>query len=197
MKYEQWLKNPIRFLAMTGHTIEKFTEILPDFIEIHDEYLSKYEMNGKYRTGIRKYIIYKNSPLNTHQERLLFIFSYLKLNPLQEAHADLFNMQQRQCNEFLHGLKVILDKTLSFLSVMPASSDSELQVKLSQVTAQEDQHLLHDGTEREIPRPQDPDDQKEYYSGKKKKHTVKNAVITNLSCVILFFESNGQCKSSR
>ena len=46
--------------------------------------------------------------------------------------------------------------------------------------------LIHDGTEREIPRPSDPELQKEYYSGKKKRHTVKNAVITCLAGFILF-----------
>lgn len=46
--------------------------------------------------------------------------------------------------------------------------------------------LIHDATEREIPRPSNPRLQKEYYSGKKKKHTVKNAVITCLAGFILF-----------
>ncbi len=90
MKYEQWLKNPIRFKAMTGYTIEKFEELLPAFTKIHDEYLSKYDLNGKARKGIRSYVIYKNSPLNSHQEQLAFILSYIKLNSLQESHADLF-----------------------------------------------------------------------------------------------------------
>jgi hypothetical protein len=186
MKYEQWLKNPIRFKAMTGYSIEQFEELLPTFIEIHDEYLSKYELNGKVRKGIRSFTIYQNSPLNSHQERLAFILSFLKLNPLQESHADLFLMQQKQCNEFIHGLRTILDKTLSCLSLLPASNDAALQLKLDQISAPQDKELFHDGTEREIPRPQDPDQQKEFYSGKKKKHTVKNAVITNASCVILF-----------
>lgn len=46
--------------------------------------------------------------------------------------------------------------------------------------------LSHDGTEREIPRPSDPDLQKEHYSGNKNKHTVKNAVITCMAGLILF-----------
>jgi len=46
--------------------------------------------------------------------------------------------------------------------------------------------LLHDGTEREIPRPVDVEVQKENYSGKKKKHTVKNGLIVNSICLILF-----------
>lgn len=186
MKYEQWLKNPSRFLAMTGYTIEHFDKLLPYFAGSHDAYLSKHHLNGSPRSGSRRYVIYSNSPLLTHAERLVFILSYLKLNPLQEAHADLFLMQQNQCNEFIHCFKIILDKTLSLLSMMPATTDAELQVKLASIKADEDKNLFHDGTEREIPRPVDKVAQEDNYSGKKKKHTLKNALITNMLCVVLF-----------
>jgi hypothetical protein len=46
--------------------------------------------------------------------------------------------------------------------------------------------LLHDGTEREIQRPADEEKQKEHYSGKKKKQTLKNAVIVTATCLIVF-----------
>ena len=95
MKYEQWLSNQIRFLSMTGYTIEKFNDLLPHFTEEHDLYLTKYDLKGKFRSGSRKYLIYHNSPLNSHSERLVFILSNLKLNPIQEAHADMFSMQQK------------------------------------------------------------------------------------------------------
>jgi hypothetical protein len=194
MKYEQWLRKPIRFLSMTGSTIEKFDTLLPHFTEIHNEYLSHYELSGKPRSGIRRFCIYKNSPLPTHEDRLAFILSYIKLNSIQEAHADLFQMEQQKCNEFIHGLKVILDKTLLFLGVMPASTNEQLQAVLNKIVVPQDKHLIHDGTEREIPRPQNDEDQKDFYSGKKKKHTVKNAVIVNLTCIILFLSPTVNAK---
>src|SRR5215475_4091840 len=43
----------------------------------------------------------------------------------------------------------------------------------------------HDGTERRIVRPQDPGEQQESYSGKKKDHTVKNVLLVNALLVIL------------
>ena len=173
MKHEQWLKNPIRFLAMTGYTIENFNALLPHFKDIHDTYLSKYDLQGKARSGARKYVMYQNSPLSSHAERLAFILSFLKLNPLQEAHADLFSMQQKQCNEFIHGLKVILDKTLTSLSVMPATTNEELQIKLAVMEGGEDKNLLHDGTEREIPRPQEAEAQKKIIVAKRKSISLK------------------------
>jgi hypothetical protein len=44
----------------------------------------------------------------------------------------------------------------------------------------------HDGTERRIVRPQDPPQQAECYSGKKKDHTVKNVLLVNALLTILF-----------
>ena len=50
--------------------------------------------------------------------------------------------------------------------------------------------FFHDGTERPIQRPKDPDAQKAHYSGKKKQHTVKNnLLITADSKVVLLTPS--------
>src|SRR5712691_13348944 len=46
--------------------------------------------------------------------------------------------------------------------------------------------FAHDGTERRIVRPQDPAEQTECYSGKKKDHTVKNVLLVNALLIILF-----------
>ena len=69
---------------------------------------------------------------------------------------------------------------------MPAQTDKELQLRLSEFCKEGEKVLLQDGTEREIPRPVDEEEQKEKYSGKKKKHTVKNALVISAACTILF-----------
>src|SRR5215468_10415487 len=46
--------------------------------------------------------------------------------------------------------------------------------------------FAHDGTARRIVRPQDPTEQHESYSGKKKDHTVKNVLLVNAPLIILF-----------
>lgn len=97
MKYEQWRKNAIRFVAMTGYSVEQFLELLPYFEQAHYAYFTKFQINGRRRTGARKFVLYANSPLPTVAERLAFILPFLKLNPLQEHHAALFGMEQKQC----------------------------------------------------------------------------------------------------
>jgi hypothetical protein len=186
MKYIDWKNKPNRFIAMTGYSVEAFEKLIPYFSEAHEDYLSKYNLNGKMRSGYRQYVMYKNAPLPSMEERLAFILSYIKLNPLQEQHADLFGIQQKQCYEFVHGLRAILHEALEYADCMPAQSDKELQLRLLEFAQKDEKVLLHDGTEREIPRPKDADEQKEKYSGKKKKHTVKNAVIISATCAVLF-----------
>jgi hypothetical protein len=186
MKYQEWQKKTNRFVAMTGYTEAKFRELLPYFKAAHDEYLSEYRMDGKRRRGLRAYTMYANSPLPCMEERLAFILSYLKLNPIQEAHADMFGIEQKQCYLLIHGLREILHRALEAAGSVPAQTDAELQEVLSVRRSEEDQILVHDGTEREVPRPQDEEAQQWKYSEKKKRHTVKNAVIIGCFCMALY-----------
>lgn len=100
---------------------------------------------------------------------------------MQEYHAACFGMDQKHCNTFVHSLNYILRLSLEAMGLVPAQTDKELSVRLCELS--KDGALLHDGAERKIPRPVvDPDKQKEQYSGKKKRHTVKNVVIITVSC---------------
>ena len=187
MNYSEHKDNPKSFRALTGLNHLQFSRLLPYFEAAHDDYLSEYEMNGKRRNGSRRFCIYRNSPLPTVADRLFFILVYLKNNPLQEYHAACFNMDQKHCNQFVHCLVHILGLGLEAMGLVPAQTDKELSERLTELSKESVQPvLLHDGTEREIPRPSDYEEQKEWYSGKKKRHTVKNAVIISLSCLMLF-----------
>lgn len=183
MKYDQWLKNPIRFLAMTGYRIEQFHFLLPFFEQAHQAHFKVFDLDGKRRTGMRKFVLYANSPLPTIEERLAFILSFLKLNPLQELHADLFGITQKQCSQFTHSLHKILQTALTNAGQMPCQDNETLQKVLAQG---KESVLFHDCTELEIPRPQDQEKQTDMYSGKKKKHTIKNAIISTALCVVLY-----------
>ena len=46
--------------------------------------------------------------------------------------------------------------------------------------------FFHDATERPIQRPKDVEVQQAYYSGKKKQHTVKNNLLINAACEVVF-----------
>lgn len=52
--------------------------------------------------------------------------------------------------------------------------------------------FIIDGTERPVNRPKDQEEQKEYYSGKKKQHTVKNNLITERGGKVVYLSGTIQ-----
>jgi len=190
MTYQELSKNERDFLAMTGYTIEEFAALLEHFKVIFAEYMSKYTLDGFKRMN-RKYVNYKNCPLATIEDKLLFILIYLKQNPTQTYHAKMFGMTQPKANKWIHTLLKILNLTLAHIEELPAREGEE-----TETFAGEDNYYWHDGTERPINRPKDNEEQKKFYSGKKKAHTIKNLLLTDIFCRIILLSTTYSGKTS-
>ena len=162
-------QTPRKFLAMTGYKVKEFEALVPYFRAEFEHHVAIYRLDGKKRTT-RRYSEYKNSPLPTIEDKLLFILIYLKQGSLQEAHATLFEMHQPNANTWIHLLHPILNQALATAGELPAREAQEFEQKLGS-SEQEDELGLRlyfqDGTERPITRPTDKERQKSYYSGKK------------------------------
>jgi len=116
-------------LALMSLTQEEFEILLPHFERAFQDHMSKWCIDGKPRST-RRYKTYKNCPLPTAEDRLLFVLSYMKSNPLQSKHGTLFGMVQCKVNTWLHILLPVLRKALSELGVAPSRSISELSERL-------------------------------------------------------------------
>jgi hypothetical protein len=160
VRYDKVKKSSTRILSLTGFTVEEFESLLPTFKCEWDEYYAHFTLEGK----VRQRISYnrKTSKIPLIGDKLLFILSYLKNNPLQEYHGECFDMTQPQCNDWIHLLSGILVKTLKSLGGLPDRNSARMQYVL-----QSYQDVLLDGTERPIQRPVAEDRQKSCYSGKK------------------------------
>jgi len=159
--YQEYAEKPTEFLALTGYTRQEFDELLPHFSRCYYEWMKTHRLDGKPREK-RKYSDYKNSPLPTIEDKLFFMLHYLKTNNLQTVQGALFGMSQPKANVWIHCLHPILNQTLAELGELPAR-------QMTEMTFAEDEETLyfHDGTERPIPRPCDPEQQLLCYSGKK------------------------------
>ena len=93
IKYQAYKEKATEFLALTGYTQEEFEALLPPFRRRYYEWMSRHRLDGNPR-GKRKYSDYKNSPLATIEDKLLFILHYLKSNNLQTVQGALFGMSQ-------------------------------------------------------------------------------------------------------
>jgi Helix-turn-helix of DDE superfamily endonuclease len=86
-------------------------------------------MDGKPRTA-RRLSVYKNCPLPTPEDRLLFILVYLKTYALQVVQGRLFGMVQSKANRWIHLLLPVLLAALRALGDAPARSLTALAQRL-------------------------------------------------------------------
>jgi len=166
---------PNELLSMTGYTLDEFNALLPSFEEALLE--CNQTLEGKER--VNKPVIYKNSLFSSVADQLFFILAYMKQYATQTMHGQLFGISQPKTNLWIHYLMPILQAALDKMKVLPCRDMQELDEKEASLYA-------HDGTERMIQRPKDNAKQKEHYSGKKKAHTVKNNILANSNCKIIF-----------
>jgi hypothetical protein len=164
LNYHEVKQKPNVLIAMTGLTAEEFEKLVILFQEAWDQ-------ERKYKGGRKPTI------LSTIEDKLFFILFYLKTYPLQEVIAYFFDITQGQANEWIHRLSKTLKKALQNGGCLPERVSKMLADRLSQESEHE---FAIDGTERRIQRPQDTQKQKDYYSGKKRAHTVKNNLIAGL-----------------
>ena len=160
-KYQEYAEKPTEFLALTGYTRQEFEALLPHFQDSYYQWLRSHRLDGKPR-GKRKHSDYHNCPLPLIEDKLFFILNYLKTNNLQTVQGAFFGISQPKANVWIHCLHPILNQSLAGLGELPAR-------KMEDVTFAETEAALyfHDGTERPMQRPSDPDQQQLYYSGKK------------------------------
>jgi len=119
----------------------------------------------------------RKAALSTTEDKLLFILFYYKTYPLQEVLGFLFGMSQGNACDWIQELSKVLQLALAELDYLPTRQPAALAHVLAECDAEA---VAIDGAERRRQRPRDYETQKDYYSGKKHTHTVKNNVIATL-----------------
>jgi hypothetical protein len=183
--YDKVKHRPKLLLAMTSLYRTEFEELLIPFQAAWEVYvaahsLPKHERQRQVGSG-------RKPALRTTADKLLFILFYVKTYPLQEIMAFSFGMSQGQACYWIHVLSAVLRQTLAALEQLPERDPAQLA---SNLVENGETTLGIDGTERRIQRPKDDREQRKYYSGKKKAHTVKNNVVASLASRRVEYLSN-------
>ena len=178
---------PGAFLSLTGYTLEEFTALLPHFSRCFLDYMRSHTLDGKPRKN-RRYKPYKNSCFASQEDMLLFILIFLRDAPKQVLLGALFGMAQPLVHKWIHLLLPIVNRALAELGELPSRETIPATFDVPAGTSSDipvPNPFFHDGTERPIQRPKSPQDQKAYYSGKKKQHTIKNNLVVNAACKVV------------
>ena len=123
-RYEEVIQRAGSLRAMTGLTEPEFTALLPHFERALAAYLQNRTIDGQPRTS-RRYSAYDNWPLPTTADKLLFILTYLKQNPIQEVQGQLFGMSQSNANTWIHVLHPVLNQALGDQELLPARTAAD------------------------------------------------------------------------
>ena len=120
---------PIEFLDFTSVTLDEFQQLVPPFETAFQCHMAAWRMDGQPRTA-RRFTVYKNCPLPTPEDRLLFILTYVKTYALQVVQGRLFGMVQGKANQWIHVLLPVLLAALRALGDAPARSLTALAQRL-------------------------------------------------------------------
>lgn len=166
--------SPSLFKALLGVTNAEFTTLLPTFIATYEQYLAHKRTTQTRQRGPGGG---RKGMLASPEEKLLFILFYVRQYPVQIAQGFFFGMGQPQANYWILCLLPVLEQTLGKEQMLPfrkAATIDEVLARFPEMTT-----FIMDATERPINRPKDATRQKTHYSGKKKRHTVKNTTVTS------------------
>ena len=128
--YEEVTQRAGSLRAMTGVTETEFQVLLPYFEQAFETYMGTRTIDGQPRTS-RRYSPYATCPLPTMADKLLFILTYVKQNPIQEIQGQLFGMSQSNVNKWIHLLHPVLTQALADQDLLPARTADELAALLA------------------------------------------------------------------
>lgn len=156
-------QRPESFRRLSGLSVEQFDELLSQLQPLFEEAESKrLARPGRQRAigGGRNYDL-------SLDERLLLLLMYYRLYVSQETIGFWFDVDDSVVSRRIRQLEPLLAQ---FFRI------PERKVAM---TADEVEQLFFDATEQPMQRPQKKGQQQRYYSGKKKRHTIKHQVVTD------------------
>lgn len=170
---ERALKNNRLMLAITGVTPQEFQNLIPAFSQ---DYLEEKREQHNRNSKKREFGGGRIGFLKTASEKLFFILFYYKCYPTYDLASIIFDCNRSNACRRQFQLSGVLEKTLGRKLALPKRQMRKLEDFFKAFP--EAREIFIDGTERSIQRPKDKKKQKDNYSGKKKRHTRKNIVIT-------------------
>jgi hypothetical protein len=172
--------------------------LLPQFEQALVTYMHDRTIDGQPRTS-RRYSTYGTCPLPTIEDKRRCMLTYLKQHPIQAGQGPRFGMSPSHANTWMHVLPPVLHQALADHELLPARTAAAFAA-MFETHATDGRSTTppfwHDGTERPIPRPQDPEEQQAYDRGKKTCHPLKTLLVSNETCPMCFLSHTCEGKAS-
>lgn len=177
MKYTKLSQKPILFRRYTGLSVAEFQQLIikiePLWRQAEIKRLSRPNRQRQIGGG-RKY------RLKTFNDKLLLILVFYKLYLTYDLLGFLFqDLDKAPISRLIKRLEPILAKALPLPRLKRRSGKRISSLDELLTLYPEMREYLIDATEQQIARPKNQRRRKNYYSGKKKRHTIKSQLVVD------------------
>ena len=180
MSYARLSRKPLLFKSFTGLAVSEFDVIAKEIESKYDEHERKRLSNRK-----RERKVGAGRPFKLKvKERFLMLLVYYRMYITFTLSGFLFDLDQSNICRDISMLEPLVERCIPLPKKLYKRS-TRLRTIDEVETYFPGFKAFIDTTEQEIPRPKNKRKRKSYYSGKKKKHTVKTQYMVNSEGTIL------------
>lgn len=158
--------------ALTGLNLKALTALHPSFAQaLAEAPIPRRSQQPRKRSvgGGRK------PRLVSVEDKLIYILFYFKCYPTFDLAGLLFDLDRSQANRWMHRLQPVLEAALGYQLALPKRKLSSMREFVEAFPDVE--RVIIDVIERPVQRAKDNDQQRDDYSGKKKRHTRSHLAL--------------------
>lgn len=180
MAYSKLSKRPSMLRPFTGLKIEEFDRVYKTIESKYEEYENKRRDRPGRKRAIGQARKFRQGLLN----RIIMLLVYYQLYISYSLAGFLFDLDQSNVHRNIKHLEPLVKKYIP-LPKRVFKKTKEIEDMCELLKYFPDMKAFLDATEQEIPKPKNKRRRRSYYSGKKKRHTVKTQIITNKEGLII------------
>ena len=170
--YEKLRRRPTVFRSLTGLSIGEFEALYQQLV--HD--LERYDETRLDQRDRQRAVGAGRRYQHDARNRLLMAMIWLRVYPTYEVLGFIFDLDKSNICRNLKGVLAVLREQLGDEVAWP--DQTRRQQKMDQFMQEfPEVAAMVDATEQPTQRPKDPEAQKNHYSGKKRRHTLKTQVV--------------------
>jgi len=182
LNYDKLSKKPLLFRSFTGLELSQFDSICQEVESQYPEYeikrLSKQKEKRTRSIGAGRHFKL------TVRDRFLMLLVYYKLYITHTLSGFLFDLDQSNVHRDIRYMEPVVSNCIPLPQKLYNITRRLRTVEEVEIYFPGFKAFI-DSTEQEIQRPKDKNKKRNYYSGKKKKHTVKIQLMVNKEGTIL------------
>ena len=175
MRYEYLNQYPSVFLKMTGLRVAEFdgllNDSLPEFMEAEMQRLSRPDRQREIGGGRRTEL--------DGRDQVLLTVVWLRVYPTHEVLGYLFGISDSTVSRIIQRSLPVLEQAGRDTMRMPDPGRKRRRSLDQLLSDTPELAVVIDSFEQKIQRPKDPGQRDQFYSGKKKTHTLKSQVAVN------------------